>query len=79
MFRRYLRQRGLVPSDDLLLDAQLLLGVLQDGPRSAFGHALKAKLIKRERLEKLFPRMKERRVEMKMDILKSNILADIGI
>eukprot|EP00434_Breviolum_minutum_P042080 symbB.v1.2.037438.t1/scaffold5434.1/size28417/1 len=80
---KYLLQRGLCPSNDLLRDAQLLLSLLEDeatektsGGRRVFSHALKSAVIKPKRLQNLFPEIKNCYVQQPLDYGRNSRYGD---
>ncbi|CAK9109618.1 unnamed protein product [Durusdinium trenchii] len=86
---KYLLQRGLSPSENLLQDAQALLSLLQDdakhkdvsngssspGPR-AMAHALKPAVIDPQRLQDLFPEIKASYVQQPLDYGRNSRYGD---
>eukprot|EP00928_Gymnodinium_smaydae_P037201 TRINITY_DN25864_c0_g2_i2.p1 TRINITY_DN25864_c0_g2~~TRINITY_DN25864_c0_g2_i2.p1 ORF type:complete len:342 (+),score=61.35 TRINITY_DN25864_c0_g2_i2:55-1026(+) len=81
---KYLKQRGMLPSGDLLRDARALVLLLEDaaakkgGERRGlhFGHELCRGVIARKRLDALFPEIKDNYVQQPLDYGRNSRYGD---
>ncbi|CAJ1367972.1 unnamed protein product [Effrenium voratum] len=75
---KYMVQRGLCPSEDLLRDATLLVSLLEEsrGPPAKFAHELKQAAIDAEHLQRLFPEIQASYVQQPLDYGRNSRYGD---